>query len=292
VDDSVQALAERIRSLEAQLAKLTDAAEAETNTEAEADTERTAPVADRRRLVKLLAASAVGAVAGTVAGGRPAAADDGDSLVLGSEDNTATNSTWLVASDSALVAGSTDGYGIVVDGFYGNMWCFPSGGEPVGFAGEAGTLWVDGRGTWWVSTATGDNAQWRKLAGADTAGSLHLLPFPRRVYDSRPGEPPDVQPKSPLSPNFPRSIDPTANASGVVPMARGALITLTIANPSEAGYATVWSGGTWPGTSNINFAAGQAIATLTVVGFLPGSAFLVQSNVTTDVIVDVVGYYL
>jgi len=47
-----------------------------------------------------------------------------------------------------------------------------------------------------------------------------------------------------------------------------------------------------PGTSNINFSPNQNIASTTVVGLAPGATFLVQSNVATNIVVDIVGYYL
>ena len=138
----------------------------------------------------------------------------------------------------------------------------------------------------------GTDGKWRKLAGPDTAGALHLLASPKRVYDSRPGEPPAIDPKSPLTPNVARTIDPKANSSGVPAQARGVLVTLTVPSLAAGGFATVWPSGAWPGTSNINFGPNQTIATTTVVGLGPGATFLVQSNVATNVLIDIVGYYL
>jgi len=70
------------------------------------------------------------------------------------------------------------------------------------------------------------------------------------------------------------------------------LITMTIPALAAGGFATVWPSGAWPGTSNINFSPNQNIATTTVVGLGPGGTFLVQSNVATNVIIDIAGYYL
>jgi hypothetical protein len=251
------------------------------------------PVADRRGVVKLLAASAVGAAAGVVTHGQSAAADDGEPVLQGMENN-ATNVTVLIASaQTALAAGSDNGYGVAADGSFGNAWFFASGDAPTGFAGDAGALWVDGEGNWWAATASNaTDGQWRKLAGPGTAGALHLLAAPIRVYDSRPGLPPPIEPKAPLAPGAARTIDVAGNASGVPGTARGALITLTVTGTGDAGFASVWPTGAWPGTSSVNFTSASAtVATTTVVG-LVGATFQILASTSTDVLVDVIGYYL
>jgi hypothetical protein len=258
--------------------------------------DETAPssrVADRRGVVKLLAASAVGAVTGVALPGRSVAADDGDPVLLGNE-NFATGETRIISSGAtALVAGSGNGYGLLADGLRGNAWFFASGGAPTGFAGDAGALWVDGDGNWWAATASSaDDGQWRKLAGPGTSGSLHLLPAPIRVYDSRPGLPPTIEPKAPLAPNGARTIDTTGNSSGVPPAARGALITLTVTGTGGAGFASVWPSGAWPGTSSVNFTEGGATVATTTVAGLSSATFQILASTTTDVLIDVIGYYL
>jgi hypothetical protein len=258
------------------------------------DVEPVEPVSDRRGVVKLLAAGAAGAVAGGVLfHGQRASAADGQPVIQGFP-NESTHMTELSAlTDSALSVHSHDGYGIECDGNWGNA-LFVAAGEAASGPGWAGTLWVDGDGNWWASTVSSDHdAQWRKLAGPSTGGALHLLPSPRRVYDSRPGEPPiSIGPKAKIVAATPRTIDATGNASTVDPIARAALITLTVTNTAAAGWATVWASGPWPGTSNINFATGQTIATTTVVALEPGGTFQVQSNTSTDVVIDVTGYYM
>jgi len=251
-----------------------------------------ASVSDRRGVVKLLAASAVGAVAGAALNGRQVGAIDNQPVLQGVH-NDGTKATWIYASDETAVACHSDGgYGMGCWGPSGNAWFFPFNIPPVGRPGDIGGLWVDGDGNWWAATATGTDGDWRKLAGPATAGALHMLEAPKRVYDSRPGESPAIDPKSPLTPNVPRTIDPKLNSSGVPPIARAVLITLTVPALGASGYATVWPSGAWPGTSNINFSPNQNIATTTVVGLGPGATFLVQSNVATNVIVDIAGYYV
>ncbi|MEY2400514.1 MAG: hypothetical protein QOJ08_625 [Ilumatobacteraceae bacterium] len=250
---------------------------------------------DRRGMIKLLAASAVGAVTGAaILNAQPAAALDGDAFTLG-EINEATSPTLLNTSDaSALVLDSSGGYGVEANGFLANALFIGTGESPValGLGGEIGALYVDGAGDWWgCATTEATNAVWRKLAGPDTAGQLHILPAPVRVYDSRSGQQPPIGPKSQTVPNEARTIDTTQNLSGVPTNANAVLITLTITGPQVAGFATAWPSGDWPGTSNVNFAARQDIAATAIVGCGFGGTIQVLSNAPTDFLVDVSGYY-
>jgi hypothetical protein len=287
-----------VEALEAELAAIRGAARPRSRPAENAEAEGphiavSSPVADRRGVVKLLAASAVGAVAASALRAQPAAAADGQAVVQGQVNNASTATHLNASDDTALILGSDSGYGLEADGTAGNALFDAGGDAPVGNQAFAGTLWVDRDGNWWASTKSDiDDGQWRKVAGQGTSGSLHLLSSPKRVYDSRPGEPPAIDPKSPLTPNVARTIDPKANSSGVPSAARGVLITVTIPALGAGGFATVWPSGAWPGTSNINFGPNQNIATTTVVGLGPGATFLVQSNVSTNVLIDIVGYYL
>jgi hypothetical protein len=156
-----------------------------------------------------------------------------------------------------------------------------------------GELYVDSDGNWYAGTVdSGTDGGWRKIAGPGTAGSLHVLPKPIRVYDSRPNLAPTlVTPKTPTVGNTPRTIDTTVNSSGVPVTANAVLINFTITAPRAAGYGTAWPSGAWPGTSSINFAAGQDIAATTVVGCGPSATITIQSNTVTDFLIDVIGYY-
>jgi len=309
----IQALEERIAVLESELSAVRRDRFGDSRARVEdADGGTPSPVANRRDVLRLAAATAVGAAAATVVMGNGAAAADGDPLVLGSGANSATMATHLKSARTALVLESTDDYGLVCDGGRGNAMFLASGNPPSGGpgAGEVGALRVDGQGNWWAATTTSPtDGAWRVLAGPTTAGSLHLLNAPTRIYDSRETESNDARgdPMRPLVAKVARTIElyfrpitaplaPPGLWVGTPPSARGALITLTITNPSAAGFASVWPSGAWPGTSNVNFSTGQTIATTTTVALAlsdrGGAAFQTLSNVSTDVVIDYIGYYL
>lgn len=252
------------------------------------------PVADRRHLLRLMGAGVVGAIAASARPASPVAATDGTPVVQGVA-NTGTQATTITATaGTALVVNGQDGYGIDADGSFGNARFVSSGDAPIGQPAWAGTLWVDFDGNWWAATSSSEaNGQWRKLAGPSAAGTLHMLAAPVRVYDSRPGERPvSVGPKLPLVASAPRPIDVTQNSSGVHPQSRAVLATVTVTGAASPGFLTVWPSGPWPGTSTVNVSqSGQTVATTTVVG-LSAATFLAEASTTTDVIIDVVGYYI
>jgi len=272
----------RIAALEAELNDL----------KAQVATEEGPTKSDRRGMVKLLAAGAVGAVTGAaMLGAKPAAAADGDPLLV-ADTNEATGPTILNTIDDGLRINSQLGFGIEVNGGQGNALFDAIGDAPIGTNPVApGILFVDGVGDWWASTdATATS--WRKLASLQSAGQLHILAAPVRVYDSRAGEEPaQIGPKEKTSSLQPRTVDTTQNSSGVPATANAVLISFTIAGPLGGGFGSVWPSGDWPGTSCINFTPGQNIAVTTTSGCGPGATIQVLSNTVTDFLIDVIGYY-
>ena len=269
----------RIVGLEAEIATLKAMVAGDRDTEVEAGP----PTSDRRGMVKLLAASAVGAVAGVaIFNAEPAAALTKDAMTVGGSFTTDT--------DNGLTIFGTP-VGLVADGASANALFPGSGPAPTSNFGAVGLLYVDGAGDWWASTADGTQGLWRKLAGPSTAGQVHILPAPVRVYDSRPGlAPTSVLPKVPTVGNSPRTIDTTGNGSGVPVDANAVLINLTITGPQTPGYASAWATGPFPGTSSINFAAQQSIAATTVVGCGPSATIQILANTVTDFLIDVIGF--
>lgn len=267
----------------------------------------------RRAAIAGLAGAAVVGTVGAVTSAAPAAAANGDPLVLGSVSNQATAATGLavtglgrgygigatdngysgVTNSAALfgharnqafytavrglaegsttgVHGSTErgvavratggrGVGVDAEGELAGIQTYskvmpliipPSSSTlPTGTAALAGTFFTTTATTfladlWFrVDQQTASPGGWRKLAGPDTAGAFHLLPTPKRVYDTRPGTTPAQGPKTKLpAGNVARTIDLKHNASGVPAEATGVLLTVLLVNAtSGAGNLTVWA---------------------------------------------------
>jgi hypothetical protein len=150
-------------------------------------------------------------------------------------------------------------------------------------------------GDLWFCTAAGSPGTWRRLSGPETVGALTVLPTPVRVYDSRPNNPPNNVVKGPLANAASRAISCTNNSSGVPVGATAVLVNATVVNTSASGFLALYRNGiAYPGTSNVNwFTAGQVNANQAVVAVdaFARIAAYVPANASTDVIVDVIGYY-
>ncbi|MFZ9483325.1 MAG: hypothetical protein ACO3AV_10540 [Ilumatobacteraceae bacterium] len=162
-------------------------------------------------------------------------------------------------------------------------------------AGDRGTIARDASGNFW--TAVADDT-WRKVSGPGTAGALHLLASPTRVYDSRVGKTPAVGTKAPLAGGS-RSIDCTANSSGVPAAARGVIVNVTVLWSSASGYVAVTPGGAGDtGTSTANSPGiGGKTASLAIVACGTGArAGKIDVSAgpggSFDFIVDVTGYFI
>ncbi len=81
--------------------------------------------------------------------------------------------------------------------------------------------------------------------------------------------------------------------AGVPSGATAAVANVTVTNATGAGYLTVYPAGTpRPLVSNVNFSAGQTVPNLVTVPLSPGGAIdIFNSTGSTDVLVDVTGYY-
>jgi hypothetical protein len=125
-----------------------------------------------------------------------------------------------------------------------------------------------------------------------TAGQLHLLTTPQRVYDGRSA--------AKLAASSTTTVPLTTATGGTTPAlqagANGALLTITAVGPTNSGYLTAYNNslGTAPGTSTLNFTALQDIATTTVVSCDSAGRIKITIGPGTSVyaLVDVIGYYL
>jgi hypothetical protein len=147
----------------------------------------------------------------------------------------------------------------------------------------------------WFCIKSGTPGTHRKVTGPGTAGALHVLPAPVRVYDSRPGtSPTSVGPKGPLVAGTTRVIDLKVNSSKVPAGATAALITILLVNATSGnGNFTAWANGVarpqantlvWGGSTG-RFTAKE----LTAVD--SQARIQVLASLKTDVVIDVVGYY-
>ena len=205
-------------------------------------------------------------------------------------------------SGSGVVGISNQGVGVAGSGTTVDLHAAGSGKVLLDSAtvgptttGDRGTIARDASGNFW--TAVADDT-WRKVSGPGTAGALHLLASPTRVYDSRVGKTPTVGTKAPLTSGS-RSIDCTANSSGVPATARGVIVNVTVLWSSASGYVAITPGGAGDtGTSNANSPGiGGKTASLAIVACGTGArAGKIDVSVgpggSFDFIVDVTGYFL
>jgi hypothetical protein len=169
----------------------------------------------------------------------------------------------------------------------------------------AGELYVDADGTLWftVPTGTADEVRFVKLAGAPTSGSFHAID-PQRSYDSRQ---PAYAVRGQMAPNTSRVIsvadghDTNGGAvttADVVPAGATAVqINVTAANMTAPNFLSVTAGDkASTNTSLLNWSPGdiQIANSITVPLDASRQIKVFNGNQTgsTDVIIDVFGYYL
>ncbi len=137
------------------------------------------------------------------------------------------------------------------------------------------------------------------VAGYVSATGASYTPIsPLRVCDTRTGNPSNLTGASAqcngktLSPNTPLSV--SIAGSGLLPLsATAAVINLTAIAPEGGGYLTAYpaSSSTPPTASNVNFQKGELISNRAIVELSSTGEINLVSNTTTNVLVDVSGYY-
>ena len=120
-------------------------------------------------------------------------------------------------------------------------------------------------------------------ASSATAGRIVALGEPLRVVDTRPN--------NPLIGDTSRQVDVTA--AGVPVDASAVVVNITATDASAAGFLTVWpAGAPRPESSNLNIESGASTAVANqVFTALNAGRFEVFTTVTTNMIVDVAGYF-
>lgn len=158
-------------------------------------------------------------------------------------------------------------------------------------------------------TVTADGAYFLQMAPPNNVGfmgavvqylpatpQLHVLDTPVRVYDSRPGNPPETAVEGPLSGGVRADIDATAFGSGVPKGATAILATVTVVDTEGRGHLVAYRNGIpTPGISTINWYERHAIAAnTTLIGLDANGHFAaaVGTGAAANFFVDVLGYYI
>jgi hypothetical protein len=131
------------------------------------------------------------------------------------------------------------------------------------------------------------------------SGSLYeALSSPARICDTRAGNPSGLSGQAAqcqgntLSPNTPLAVQ-ISGLAGVPAGATAAVVNLTAIGPGEAGYLSAYpAGSTAPTASNLNFTRGQVVANRAVVTLSATGAIDLVSDASTNVAVDVSGYFV
>ncbi len=295
----------RITELEAELRELRNRLAA-----IQPDIAAAAPVASRRAALKLVAATALGALGGNALAGQVAAAPAVPVYGEGVDNPGVVG----FSSNSDGVSGSTPvGAGVAGDGDVGGRFTGSTSAlylasrqghqSPLDadIAGETGYLDVDENGNFWVCVTGGFPAAWRKLAGPDSAGAFHAL-TPTRVYDSRqalpqPGALNSGQSRT-ISVKDARAVNGGAiTVTDAVPAGATAVAAnITIAGTSGGGYLAVNPGGnTVISASTINWSStGQVLANGVILTLNSDRQLTVicDGGGGTQFIVDITGYFL
>lgn len=124
------------------------------------------------------------------------------------------------------------------------------------------------------------------VTGWFTPGAFHPI-APRRIMDTRQG-------LGTTRISFEDTIElKILGQPTIPPEATSVFVNLTVTNPEKAGYLTVYPcAQVHPGTSNLNFAAGETIPNLTLTRIGINGCVRVDSGSNTDVIADAVGYFV
>ncbi len=140
-------------------------------------------------------------------------------------------------------------------------------------------------------TVTMDGAKFVSATFLPSAGVGFHTVTPCRVVDTREATGPFGGPA--LSAGAARAFA-IAGACGVPADASAAALNITVANPTSAGSLTLYPGtGIVPGATTISFTAGRTRANNATMALIDGFLSVLdnQETGTTDVIIDVSGYY-
>ena len=122
---------------------------------------------------------------------------------------------------------------------------------------------------------------------------FYPLPKPIRLLDTRPGEPGCDAPGTPINGGSERTQLARRTCDGVTIPSNAIAITGNVTPvPNSTGFLTLFpSNATRPLVANSNFVAGEIVNNVFTVGLGTDGAFKMYASTTTEVVVDVTGYY-
>ena len=130
------------------------------------------------------------------------------------------------------------------------------------------------------------------VSALPTAGGLYDGLTPTRICDTRASSLPVNQcTGKTMKPNSTMAVQ-VAGLGGVPAQAEAVAVNVTATGTTAAGYLTVFPSGTPPTASNLNWASGQTVPNLVVVELNSSGGITLYNHAgTTDVVLDVLGYY-
>jgi len=199
-----------------------------------------------------------------------------------------TGSTTVSGGVGVIGYADGPGTGGYFSGGRANVRLAPEGGSPPSRADghERGELVADAAGDLWFCTEAGVPGTWVRISAPGPG--LHMLPAPRRVFDSRSG--------GKFTLNEERVVE---LALHVPERSQAAMFTLTATEANSPGFLAAFADGVnWASSpfSSLNFdVVPQSIATTVVSAVSDGRTIRVHCgggpDVQTHVLVDVVGYF-
>jgi SpoIID/LytB domain protein len=165
--------------------------------------------------------------------------------------------------------------------------------------GTAGTTTTSGetfrgktgiKSSWFTIVDSCDGREAPPVATLPAAGPAAFEPMtPDRFLDTRDGT--GTNQAAPLRGGCTIALQ-VAGRNGVPADATAASLNVTVTNSSGEGYVTAWPCGTpRPDASTVNLSPGRAVANLSVVRIGASGLVCIFSQTTTDLVVDVSGWY-
>jgi hypothetical protein len=132
------------------------------------------------------------------------------------------------------------------------------------------------------------------IVGFLPAATTYSALVPARLLDTRPGSPTvdGVLAGGGIAPRGTVTVVQVAGRGGVPAGAATAVLNVTVTEPAEAGYATIYPCGIpIPLASNLNFVAGRTIPNAVLSRIAPDGTVCIFNNQQTHLVADVMGYF-